>query len=219
MGLGGAKKSARGPAAAGVLPLREVAPLLDTGDVVLFGGSSALCMRLKRLLRSQWSHVAMIIRVKGERRPLLWEAVGSTDMVDLATGEAEDGVRLVSFPHWVSLYHEDTVVRRLAVRRSQAMLRALDKFRREMMGRPYDRSQREMLRAAYDGFVLGKSRREDLSSVYCAELVAAAYQRMGLLPDDPPSNEYTPKDFSTERRTPLPLRRGAALGEEVRVGP
>jgi hypothetical protein len=38
--------------------------------------------------------------------------------------------------------------------------------------------------------------KEDLSSLFCSELVAEAYQKMGLLTEQLPSNEYIPKDFS-----------------------
>jgi hypothetical protein len=45
--------------------------------------------------------------------------------------------------------------------------------------------------------------------------VAATYQRLGLLPMEPPSNNYTPRDFGAEGN--LPLREGAALGDEVMI--
>jgi hypothetical protein len=70
--------------------------------------------------------------------------------------------------------------------------------RKELSRKPYERSQIELLKAAYDGFG-GASSGEDLSSLFCSELVAEGYQAMGLLPEFPaglPSNEYTPIDFS-----------------------
>lgn len=73
-----------------------------------------------------------------------------------------------------------------------------------------------MLRAVYDG-PLGRNRTEDDSSYYCSELVAEAYQRMGLLPTSPPANEYTPHDFSSERKEPLSLLLDATLDAEVLV--
>jgi hypothetical protein len=74
----------------------------------------------------------------------------------------------------------------------------------------------ELLRAAYDGRVF-KNREPTTDSFNCAELVAEAYQRMGLLPMVPPSNRYMPKDFSSECRKPLPLLLGATLDAEVMV--
>jgi len=82
------------------------------------------------------------------------------------------------------------------------MFEALAVRRKELWCKPYERSEAELLKAAWDG-IGGASRGEDLSSLFCSELVAEAYQAMGLLPEWPkglPSNEYTPMDFS-DRRT------------------
>ena len=73
----------------------------------------------------------------------------------------------------------------------------------------------ELLRAAWDRLG-GLSRSEDLSSLFCSELVAEAYQAMGLLDEPPrglPSNEYVPIDFSDRRA--LKLKRGYRLLPEV----
>lgn len=59
---------------------------------------------------------------------------------------------------------------------------------------------------------------EDLSAVFCSELVAAAYKSMGLLPASyPPSAEYTPADFGERRDDSLPLMHGARLSPEIFV--
>jgi hypothetical protein len=50
----------------------------------------------------------------------------------------------------------------------------------------------------------------------CAEVLARTYQRMGLLPPEPPPNGYAPRDFS-EQHTKLHLLRGATLGPQVEV--
>ncbi len=50
-------------------------------------------------------------------------------------------------------------------------------------------------------------------NVYCAELVAETYKRMGLLPLDEPFNCLTPKDFSSEGQ--LLFLRWAKLGKEI----
>ncbi len=72
--------------------------------------------------------------------------------------------------------------------------------------------------------------REDLGSgLFCSELAAAFYQRLGLLSRYPASNTYIPMDFATAPRPPLgraiaglrreglDLLQGAYLGEEVEL--
>jgi hypothetical protein len=97
------------------------------------------------------------------------------------------------------------------------MFDALAAKRKELSRRPYERSELELLKAAYEG-PLGQSKGEDLSSLFCSELVAEGYQAMELLPEWPkglPSNEYIPLDFS-ERRA-LKLLKGYALGPEIQL--
>lgn len=70
--------------------------------------------------------------------------------------------------------------------------------------------------------------REDAGSgLFCSELAATFYQRLGLLPRYPAPNTYIPMDFATAPRPPLgraiaglrreglDLLQGAYLGEEV----
>jgi hypothetical protein len=147
---------------------------------------------------------------------LLWEATADTDLKDVTTNRIGSGVQLLDLKEWITFYNGETAVRRLRVERSPAMRAALLAFYENVRGRPYQRRKLELLRATYDG-LMGTNAREDLSSLFCSELVAAAYQRMGLLPKRPPSNEYTPADFSEERQPPLPLRLGATLDAEILV--
>jgi hypothetical protein len=48
---------------------------------------------------------------------------------------------------------------------------------------------------------------QDQNSLFCSELVASCYQKMGLLSFDRVSNQYLPRDFSE----PISLQNGALL--------
>lgn len=74
-------------------------------------------------------------------------------------------------------------------------------------------------KAALDGpfdKLLGQNA-EDLSNMFCSELVAEAYQQIGLLADGLPSNEYVPGDFASTAKTPLVLGQGYVLGNEIEI--
>ena len=90
-------------------------------------------------------------------------------------------------------------------------LERLMAFRKELRGRNYERSKLELLKAAYDGTF--SQNREDLSSIFCSELVAEAYQRLGLFTESRPSNEYRPEDFSSKKLRNL--QNGYSLGDEI----
>jgi hypothetical protein len=205
------------PELAGLLPaFEELRPTLDSGDVLLFSGESRFSRGIKRLTGSHWSHSALVARPRAGGPLLLWEATLDTDLADVATHEIAPGVHLYDLEHWLHHYGGETAIRPLRVERTEAMRAALLTFYYEARGRPYERNRLELFRSVYDG-PLGENRKADLTSFFCSELVAEAYQRMGLLLTPPPSNEYTPHDFSSERKTPLPLQLGATLQPEVLV--
>ena len=79
-----------------------------------------------------------------------------------------------------------------------------------MVGRSYEKKPLSMVRA-----FLGVRNTEDLSSLFCSELVAGAYKAMGLLPEDRASADYLPVHFMWRNRHRLPLQRGAFLSKEV----
>jgi hypothetical protein len=63
---------------------------------------------------------------------------------------------------------------------------------------------------------MGRARRQvSLEDMYCAELVALSYQRMGLLDEQRPVNWYDPGRFWSGDR--LELSDGATLGPEIAV--
>lgn len=193
----------------------RLAPTLDSGDVVLFGGESRFCRTLKRLQGCRWSHAALVARPHAGGPLLLWEATVQTDLPDVVTREARPGVGLYDLRDWLVHYAAEVAVRRLHVPRTPDMRAALLAFYLEVRGRPYERSRLQMIRSMFRTFLT--NREPDLTTLFCSELVAEALMRMGVLAARPPSNAYAPKDFSAARRRPLPLREGAALGPEVLV--
>jgi hypothetical protein len=205
------------PELATLLPaFDELAPSLDSGDLVLFGGVSRFCRAIQRFSGCQWSHVALVARPRAGGPLLLWEATLGTDIADLVTHEISPGVHLYDLVHWIRHYGGETAIRKLTVPRTDKLRLALLAFYYEARDRPFERNRLEFLRSVYDG-PLGRNRREDPSSFFCSELVAEAYQRMGLLPAAPLANEYMPRDFSSQSKRPLALPPGVSLGPEVLV--
>ena len=190
----------------------------STGDIVLFSGKSGISNIIKLFSGGKWSHVGMVLIVKemGDA-VLLWESTTLSNVADVETSLGTKGVQLVPLSQRIANYDGEVLIRKLSKQITAPMHTALNACRKELSRKPYEKNEMELIRAAYDG-IGGKSSGEDLSSLFCSELVAEAYQAMGLLPDPPtgaPSNEYTPMDFS-ERRT-LPLRQGYSLGKEVSI--
>ena len=80
-----------------------------------------------------------------------------------------------------------------------------------MQNATYENSYNELLMSAIDVEWHTFQNKEDLSSVFCSELVAESYRAMGLLNETAPAtNEFTPADFT--RRDTLFLKDDFFLG-------
>lgn len=124
--------------------------------------------------------------------------------MDVESGNVRKGVELLPLMHQIySGWYECVAVRRLTGvddEKRNEMYKQLLSFRKKVQGRPYETSDLELIRSGLDEDHLSflKNDTEDLSSLFCSELVAEAYKFMGLLkPDDKLSNNFTPDDFTS----------------------
>eukprot|EP01102_Stenamoeba_stenopodia_P010928 TRINITY_DN3331_c0_g2_i2.p1 TRINITY_DN3331_c0_g2~~TRINITY_DN3331_c0_g2_i2.p1 ORF type:complete len:566 (+),score=104.96 TRINITY_DN3331_c0_g2_i2:342-2039(+) len=110
------------------------------------------------------------------------------------------GVTLTSLESALSNYREVAKIgiRRLQVERTPELLWALSTFVSEVNGRKYKSDLGQLFRAAY-----GHNDTDDLSTVFCSQLIAAAFQRIHILSDDDPSNNFLPSDFAHDLRGKL----------------
>ena len=185
---------------------------LKTGDIVLFAGKSGTAESIKWVTLSRWSHVGLVLRLPQYDYPCLWEATTDATLACLETGLCRSGVQLVSLEARLREHDGDVACRRLDLELEGGALEQLAGLRQRLRGRAYESNVLELMGAAYDG-PFGEQA-ENLAELFCSELVAAAYQAIGLIGvDGKASNEYVPADFS-ERWERLPWLRGR-LGPEV----
>ena len=175
---------------------------LKTGDLVLFSGKGPFSDIIKYGTLSKWSHIGMILHMPEYDFLTVWESTTLSDVKDLESGLPRKGVQLVPLSNRVQKYSGDISVRQLkGSDLPNNSLRKLMELRKELRGKEYEKSKIELLKSAYDG-PFGHND-EDLSSIFCSELVAEAYQRLGLVTEEKSSNEYTPADFSEKRMKEL----------------
>lgn len=139
--------------------------------------------------------------------------------VDLESGKVLSGVQLTPLQDKVfSGWYNRIAVRHLKGIDSgtrQDIYLKLVEFRKQMHGKPYEKNYLQLIRSAInfsdEYFAFLNTQHEDLSSLFCSELVAAAYQFVGLLGKIKPSNRYTPDDFAPAKN--LTLQKGYLEGE------
>lgn len=127
-------------------------------------------------------------------------------LVDVSSGKVREGVELLPLSRKIfSGWYDRVAIRRLTgigKEKRDQMYDDLLAFRKEIQGRPYEEDRIELILSSIDvqdkymSFL--RNTEEDLSSLFCSELVAAAYQRMGLIDTKKLSNTYTPDDFCSE---------------------
>jgi hypothetical protein len=175
---------------------------LDTGDILLWSSDSFFSRLIQTFCKSTWSHVGMVVKFPGDLL-MLWESTLDDQL---------SGVRLTPLSQSLC----DTVaVRKMHIERTPHLFEAIMKVRKELNGRPFESDLMQMLCAGYDG-PFGHNN-TDLTSLFCSELIAETLIRVGILDSEKPSNEYTPKDFSSEASAPLRLLNNVSLDKEILV--
>jgi hypothetical protein len=196
------------------LALAAAVELTRTGDVWLFRGRSAADHAIRAVTNAPVNHVGMAV-VLEDLPPLMWHAELGRGLVDVWTGTFHRGVQLHDLrgavEQWCGRYQQRAWLRQLDGEVSQAMEDALLKVIARMDGTPFPATA-----ALARRWALGRrGRPADVATTYCAELVAATYQAMGLLGGDRPTNYYDPGSFWSGDE--LRLLDGARLGDEIRV--
>jgi hypothetical protein len=182
------------------MPLKysETRATLRTGDLVLFSGRGTVSNMIKYGTLSNWSHCGMVVKMEQYDFITIWESTTLSNIPDLESEMPLMGVQLVPLSERLKKYDGDVAIRRLkGGELSNDDINKLMLLRKQLKGKRYELSKMELFKAAYDG-PFGANI-EDLSSIFCSELVAEAYQSLGLLDDVKASNEYTPADFSEKR--------------------
>ena len=171
----------------------EIRDELKTGDMVLFSGGGFVSRMIQMYTRSKWSHVGVVVRDDWYDQLLLWE---STTLSKIKTihGNVRQGVAIRPLSEVVENYDGVVGVRQLKRELTDSEQITVGDLRKEFKGRDYETDKLELFRSAYD--FIGGQNEEDLSSLFCSELVAEMYQRLYFISEELPSNEYTPADLS-----------------------
>src|SRR4051795_11932871 len=169
------------------LSLHDAVELTRTGDVWVFRSGPVAD---GALAHAPVDHVGMAVVVDA-LPPLIWHAELGHSLADVWTGRHQRGVQLHDLSDavcvWKKRYGQQAWLRQLAgpaadggVPRDMedAALRAIAR----LDGKPFPTT-----RGLPEGWLGGKLRwRQSNDTIFCAELVAATYRAMGLLPGSRP---------------------------------
>jgi hypothetical protein len=185
-----------------------------TGDVWLFRGHTAADRAIRVVTNAPVNHVAMVVALD-DLPPLLWHTELGQSIESVWTGERHRGAQLNVLTDavdvWTGKYDQRAWVRHFDGDVTREMEDSLLRVIAEFEGRPFPRT-----RHLVGKWLAGRLRREaSEQAVYCAELLAITYTRMGLLDPRTPANWFDPGRFWSGDR--LELRNCASLGPEIPV--
>jgi hypothetical protein len=201
----------------------EIAPLLKTGDIVLYEGNSSFQKVIDVITGSPYNHMSMVVLSKdiGLKEPtdeiLLWESTPYAITVDKELDKPKAGPTLVSMKTRLEQEIDKDmfsvfVIRRLSGQLTAANLAALS----------------NAIQAAYpDKFptdfwffvkgILGRLFNVEVpqATYFCSELIAYTYQKMGILSNTHPPDYYEPKDFSSAGK--ITLQQNLSFGDDYNL--
>jgi hypothetical protein len=206
------------------ITLDEAVDLARTGDLWLFRGHTVADRAIQVATNSPVNHVGMSVAVE-DMPPLMWHAELGRSLPDVWTGTRHRGVQLHDLREavmvWASRYGQRAWLRQLDPSVTGEMEDAVLRTIARLDGTPFPSTAR-----LASGWLLGRApgrvqalgnqrRRADPQTAYCAEVLAATYQAMGLLPGNRRPDWYDPGRFWSGDN--LGLSAGFRLGGEIAV--
>ncbi|MCU1647936.1 MAG: hypothetical protein JWN03_8211 [Nocardia sp.] len=197
--------------------------LTRTGDIWLFRGHSAADRAIRMTTNSPVNHVGMSV-VIDDLPALIWHAELGRSLPDMWSGNAHRGVQLHNLRDavqvWSHRYEQQAWLRQLNRPVTRDMEESLLRTIARLDGTPFPSTT-----ALAGRWLRGRARfprhkshqaaARQLESAYCAEIVAATYQEMGLLPQNRNPNWYDPGRFWSGDG--LQLGAGYELGGEISI--
>ena len=201
------------------LPISQILDVnatLYSGDIILFSGQTHFSKLIRVVSDGRWSHCGMVFRDKDDNKigAYIWDVSkksfgGVVDLYDLQKRIADYDGAIAYRPLFQNGQQRGFGL---------AEREAFDSIYDDLSGQPYETSKLELVNAAIDIEIANYelTRNEpDLSSVFCAELLAETYQRLALLSRDKSANEYVPTDFGAAHLEML--EKGYYLGKEIPI--
>ncbi|WP_300014569.1 hypothetical protein [Pseudonocardia sp.] len=206
-----------------VLSLDRACELARTGDIWVFRGHSGADRAIRGLTNAPVNHVGMAV-VVDDLPPMLFHAELGRSLLDLWTGTHQRGVQLHDMRdavlQWGHRYGQRGWMRQLegpvGAEQEDGALRAVAR----LDGTPFPSTARLTGRWLWGRTPAPPWREAQgggaaLETAYCAEVVALAYEEMGLLPRHRRAGWYDPGRFWSG--DDLRLAPGFRLGGEIEV--
>ena len=185
---------------------------LRTGDILLFSAKQLTSWGIRISTNSPWSHVGMIVRSSefssnGKEKLYIWHSVQQKISFthDVVTKTKKQGPQLNDLRTMIEHSLGTVYIRRLRNVPSEIAIgdpadnEDLKAYFMDTAKKDYEKDFGELMRSQLDAPLIGNNT-EDMSSVFCSELMADTYRKFNYMAKpEIPSNEFVPSDFSSGR--------------------
>ncbi|WP_040841900.1 hypothetical protein [Nocardia brevicatena] len=205
------------------IDLERAVEITRTGDIWLFRGHSTADRMIRMTTNSPVNHVGMSV-VIADLPALIWHAELGRSLPDMWSGTAHRGAQLHNLRDavlvWANRYGQQAWLRQLDPPATPEMEDSVLRTVARLDGTPFP-STAALAARWFRGRLRPPRRRShraaarQVENAYCAEIVAATYQAMGLLPDNRSPDWYDPGRFWSGDR--LRLTDGHVLSGEIAV--
>jgi len=175
------------------------------GDLVLFSGLGLVSGTIRLFTGSHWSHVGLVLRDPESGELLLLESTVTDESADITLGRPVRGVQVVRLVEKLAVYEGDVALRRLQL---DVRPPGFDESLQEIAGMWRFRGYKSFTATLLLDLFSPRRRPQRVHRVFCSELVAEVYKRLGLLCRSARSSRFVPGDFG---RDELPQLRDARL--------
>ena len=199
-------------------PWNDLVNEMQTGDLILFSGTSSESEWIKLFTGGLFSHSTMIYRPDPSQPPLMWQEAPDAIVSDPHTGTSHGGAQIgdalgatevitnqyLDVPYYVKLNWERPGTL------NDAILNVINSYEERPFG--------SVLQMALN-YAIGHlyNQGTDQTSIFCAELVAITYQALGLLDASHPPNWYSPNSFGPNPMDPVPWLQGVSLAAPIEL--
>jgi hypothetical protein len=179
---------------------------------VLFSGLTDLEGKIQHALDNIWTRCALVVRAQWGK-PVLLQATSRPISNDLVVGQTLTGVQIIAIDEVLSRFEGFIGLRSLRPKLSQDNDARLTAFATARHGIPFNSSPYYALRAARRRNQVGNG-----ETYYCTELVAAAFQHIGVLAMPPlgrSASNYVPGDFAEASQDLCLTGEHGFLGQQI----
>lgn len=168
----------------------------DAGDLVLFSGKGLVSGTIRLFTRSRWSHVGMVVRDPHGGEALLLESTSTDESADISLGRPVRGVQVVRLAEKLAAYDGTIVLRKLEL---DVRPPGFDAELQEIADLWRYRGYKSFTATLALDMLSVNRRPQRVHRVFCSELVAEVYKRLGIMCRSVRSSRCVPGDFGRER--------------------